>query len=815
MNISLNWLKKYIDINLSVKELSEILTNLGLEVGHIEEYVSVKGALEGLVIGEVKTCSKHPDADKLSVTTVDVGGETLLPIVCGAPNVAAGQKVVVATVGTKLYDGDEQFEIKKSKIRGEVSEGMICAEDEIGLGTDHDGIMILDANALVGSKAADYFNIYTDTILEVDLTPNRVDAASHIGVARDIVAYLKQTREIELKMPSVEGFKVDNDNNHIDVVVENNEACPRYAGITVSGITVKESPEWLKNSLKAIGQKPINNVVDITNFVLHELGQPLHAFDANKIEGKKVVIKTLASGTKFTTLDQTERELNEKDLMICNTQEGMCIAGVFGGAHSGVKNETTDIFIESAYFDSVYVRKTAKRHILNTDASFRFERGVDPNMTIVALKRAAMLVKEIAGGEISSEIVDVYPNPIEDFKVDVTFANIDRLIGKSIGNERIKTILKGLEIKIVNETAEGLSLQVPPYRVDVKREADIIEDILRVYGYNNVEIAESVKSTIQYAPTPDTNKIRNQVSDMLSASGFNEAMSNSLTKAGYYDNMESYKAEEVVKILNPLSQDLNGMRQSLLFGGLEAVANNANHKNGDLKLYEFGNCYSFHAEKEADNSLAKYSEGMQLAFFLAGQKETTNWNTKDEPSNFFELKLYVEKTLKSLNYSVDSLKVSETEGDVFAYGLTYGVKKNVLVKFGSVSKKLLKKMDIDFEVFYAEFDWNNVIKWMPKAKAYVEIAKFPAVKRDLALLLDKKVKFAEIKNIALQAERNLLKEVSIFDVYEGKNLPDHKKSYAVRFIIQDETKTLNDKVIDKIMSKLISSYQKQLNAEIR
>ncbi len=815
MNISLNWLKKYVDFDLSVSELSEVLTNLGLEVSSVEEYVSVKGAMDGFVIGEVKTCHKHPDADKLSVTTVDIGGETLLPIVCGAPNVAARQKVVVATVGTTLYKGNEELLIKKSKIRGEFSEGMICAEDEIGIGTDHEGILVLPADTKIGTKAADFFNIYKDTILEVDITPNRIDAASHLGVARDLAAFFKQSRACELKMPSVADFKIDNNSNKIEVVVENQEACPRYAGITVSGIEVKESPDWLKNFIQAIGQKPINNVVDVTNFILHELGQPLHAFDANKISGKKVIVKTLENGTNFTTLDAVERKLNEKDLMICNTEKGMCIAGVFGGAESGVKDETTDVFIESAYFDPIYIRKTAKRHILSTDASFRFERGIDPNITILALKRAAMLIKEIAGGEISSEIIDIYPNPIANFKVEVLYANIDRLIGKKLGNETIKNILTALEIKIISETETGLSLEVPPYRVDVKREADIIEEILRIYGYNNVEISTSVKSTIQFAPKPDPNKIKNAVSDMLSASGFNEAMSNSLTKAGYYDNSETYSAPKMVKILNPLSQDLNGLRQTLLFGGLEAVANNANYKNSDLKLYEFGNCYSFESENQGTDTLAKYKEGMQLALILSGNRIVTNWNTKEEPTNFYELKLYVEKVLSSLNYQITDLKVSENENDVFAYGLEYGVKKNKLVNFGLVSKKLLKLFDIDFEVFYAEFNWENVIKYMPKAPKYTEIAKYPAVKRDLALLIDKNIKFSELVHIAFQSERNLLKEVSIFDVYEGKNLPDGKKSYAVRFILQDENQTLTDKQIDKIMSKLIASYTKQINAEIR
>ncbi len=816
MNISLNWLKNYIDINMSVTELAETLTNLGLEVGSIEEYVSVKGGMEGLVIGEVKTCHKHPDADKLSVTTVDVGNGQILPIVCGAPNVAEGQKVVVATVGTTLYKGNDELVIKKSKIRGEFSEGMICAEDEIGIGTDHEGIIVLDRNTVIGSKAADYFNIYKDTILEVDITPNRIDCASHFGVARDLSAFLKQKGDCELKKPAIENFRSDNTNLSIPVIVENTEACPRYSGITVSNVAVKESPEWLKNYLQAIGQKPINNIVDVTNFILHELGQPLHAFDADKISGKKVVVKTLENGTKFTTLDSNERELAANDLMICNADNGMCIAGVFGGSESGVKEGTTSVFIESAYFDPVFVRKTAKRHGLNTDASFHFERGADPNMTIFALKRAALLIKEVAGGEISSEIIDVYPNSIEDFKVEVSYSNIDRLIGKKLGTETIKNIIKALKIKILTETSEGLSLEVPPYRVDVKREADVIEEILRIYGYNQIEISTDIKSTIQYAPKPDLNKIQNAVSEMLSSNGFNEAMSNSLTKAAYYDENETYRAENLVKILNPLSQDLNGLRQSLLFGALEAVANSAKYKNSDLKFYEFGNCYWYNSENfDTEKPLSKYNEGMQLALILTGNRTLANWNSKEELTNFYELKLYVEKILAKLNYSIDELKVSENESDIFSYSLNYGVKKHHLVHFGVVRKKLLQSFDIDFEVFYAEFDWQKAVKMMPEAKKYVEMPKYPAVKRDLALLIDKKIKFSEIENIAFQAERNLLKEVSIFDVYEGKNLPSDKKSYAVRFILQDENQTLTDKQIDKIMSKLMASFTKNLNAEIR
>lgn len=816
MKVSYKWLKDYIDIDLSSAEMDHILTQTGLEVGGIETIQSIKGGLEGLVIGEVKTCVAHPNSDHLSMTTVDVNGEELLPIICGAPNVAAGQKVVVATVGTVLYDGDDSFVIKKSKIRGEVSLGMICAEDEIGVGAGHDGIMVLPEDAVVGTPAKVYFNVEDDIAIEIDLTPNRIDGASHIGVARDLAAYLKQEKNIEYKIPSVDAFKVENNETPIEVVVEDQEACHRYSGVCINGITVAESPEWLQNRLKAIGLSPINNVVDITNYVLFETGQPLHAFDYAKVTGNKVIVKTLAGGTQFTTLDETKRELNEKDLMICNSEAPMCIAGVFGGLESGVSESTTSIFLESAYFDAVSVRKTARRHGLNTDASFRFERGTDPNITVYAMKRAALLIKEIAGGTISSEVIDLYPNPVADFKVEVSVDRIERLIGKKIGKETIKNILTALEIGIEKEDGDTLNLLVPPYRVDVKREADIVEEVLRIYGFNNVEVPNKVNASLSYAPKPDEHKLRNTIADLLSYGGFNEIMNNSLTKASYYEGLESLKLEETVRIFNPLSSDLNAMRQSLLFGGLECIAYNINRRNTDLKFYEFGKSYQHFVNPENENPVDNYFEKEHLGVFMCGNKTSANWNLKEEPTNFFHMKAFAENVLKRLGFSIDKLRVKETENDQFTEGLSYGVKKKVLVEVGMVSGKILKTMDIDVPVFYADFDWETVIAEATKNKVeYTEIPKYPAVKRDLALLIDKATSFAEIKTIAFNCEKNLLKSVSLFDVYEGEKLGADKKSYAVSFIIQDTEKTLNDKQIDKIMQKLIKSYQKQLGAELR
>ncbi len=816
MNISYNWLKTYLNIDLAPEKISEILTDLGLEVGSMEETQSVKGGLEGLVIGEVLTCERHANADKLSVTTVNVGGDEPLPIVCGAPNVAAGQKVVVATVGTILYSGDDSFTIKKSKIRGEHSMGMICAEDEIGLGKSHDGIMVLPADVEVGTLAKDYFKVESDVTIEVDLTPNRVDGSSHYGVARDLAAYLKQHQDdVQLTLPSVEAFEVNNTNYPVKVSVENTEACPRYCGVTISDVTIKESPEWLQNRLKAIGLTPINNVVDVTNFVLHEVGQPLHAFDGDEIAGDEVIVKTLADGTQFNTLDEVERELSDKDLMICNNKEGMCIAGVFGGIKSGVSNKTTKVFLESAYFNPVWVRKTAKRHGLSTDASFRFERGVDPNMTIYALKRAALLIKEVADGTISSEITDIYPSEIENFEVDVTYRNITRLIGKELSKETIKSILTALEIKIINETEEGLKLSVPPYRVDVQREADVIEEILRVYGYNNIEMPSSVNSTIVYSQKPDDHKSKNKVANQLTAQGFSEIMCNSLTKAAYYDNIEAYPRQDVVELANPLSNDLNGMRQTLLFGGLESIAHNVNRRNSDLKLFEFGNTYHFTASSEKTD-LNSYSETQRLALFLVGNRATANWNTPEQKVSFYDLKNNLENILVRLGLTFEDFSEEASKSDLFAEGICLKQGDKEIINFGLVCSKLLKAFDIDVPVYFSEINWDSILKKSSKkAITYTEIPKFPEVKRDLALVLNKEVKFEQVKAIAQKIEKKLLKRISLFDVFEGEKLGADKKSYAVSFILQDETKTLNDKQIDKIMNKLMSTYERDLGAIIR
>ena len=816
MNISYNWLKNYLNIDLAPEKVSEILTDIGLEVGGLEEVQSIKGGLEGLVIGEVLTCDKHPNADKLSVTTVNVGNEEALPIVCGAPNVTAGQKVVVATVGTVLYSGDESFTIKKSKIRGEQSMGMICAEDEIGLGTSHDGIMVLPADVKVGTLAKDYFKVESDLAIEIDLTPNRVDGSSHYGVARDLAAYLKQHQDnVALSLPSVEDFKVENTNYPVKVSVENTEACPRYCGVTISDVTIKESPEWLQNHLKAIGLNPINNVVDVTNFVLHELGQPLHAFDGDEITGDEVIVKTMPDGSLFQTLDEEERELSDKDLMICNAETGMCIAGVFGGIKSGVSEKTTKIFLESAYFNPVWVRKTAKRHTLSTDASFRFERGVDPNMTVYALKRAALLIKEVAGGSISSEVVDIYPKPILNFEVDVTYRNITRLIGKDLSKDTIKNILTALDIEITNETEEGLKLSVPPYRVDVQREADIIEEILRIYGYNNIEMPASVNSTIVYSQKPDDHKSKNIVANQLTSQGFSEIMCNSLTKAAYYETLESYPRHDVVELANPLSNDLNGMRQTLLFGGLESISHNVNRRNNDLKLFEFGNSYHFKAGGDKSD-LDNYTEEQRLTIFLVGNKSTVNWNTAEQKLSFFDLKNNIENILLRLGLSFNDFKEEETQSDLLAEGLSLSQGDKSVIDFGLVNSKLLKTFDIDTPVYFAEIKWDVILKKSSKKTVtYSEISKFPEVKRDLALVLDKDVKFERVKQIAQKTEKKLLKRVSLFDVFEDKKLGDNKKSYAVSFILQDETKTLNDKQIDKIMKKMMSNYERELGALIR
>lgn len=815
MNISLNWLKDYLKIDLGVEEICEILTSIGLEVGGYEKFESIRGGLKGLVIGEVKTCESHPDSDHLHVTTVDLGDGRLTPIVCGAPNVAAGQKVVVATIGTVLYDGDKEFVIRKSKIRGQESEGMICAEDEIGIGHDHAGIIVLPANTRVGMLAAEYYHITTDYTIEIDITPNRVDGASHLGVARDLAAFLQQKQDIHYTLPSVDAFKSDSNTAGISIEVQRPEACPRYAGVCIEGVKVQESPEWLQTRLKAIGLHPINNVVDVTNFILFELGQPLHSFDKDKIAGNKVIIRSFPNGTKFTTLDGVERELNENDLMVCNTEVPMCIAGVFGGLESGITENTTNVFLESACFDPVFVRKTARRHGLNTDASFRFERGTDPNIVIYALKRAALLIKELGGGQITSEIIDIYPQPIADFEVEVKYTHIDRLIGKAIGHDTIKKILNALEIKIVREEGDSLLLHVPPYRVDVRREADVIEDILRIYGFNNIEVPAKVNSTLSYSEKPDDFQLKNKISDLLAANGFNEIMNNSLTKASYFENMETYKPENTVLLFNPLSSDLNAMRQTLLFGGLETIAYNINRKNSNLRLFEFGKSYTFH-QKEGDNHLRQYKEEDKLALFITGNKTQASWNSKEQKTDFFNLKCYAEMLLTRLGFNTDSLSTDECKEDIYREGLTYSQNGKHIVSIGMLSHKALKTQDIGQDVYYAEFSWENILKAIKNHTiTFTPMPKFPVVKRDLALLLDKQVSFKEVRDIAMRTEKNLLKAVQLFDVYEGEKLGAGKKSYAVSFTLQDEEKTLTDKQIDKIMNKLMGTYKHLLGAEIR
>jgi phenylalanyl-tRNA synthetase beta chain len=815
MKLSYNWLKQYINIDLDYKKVAEILTDIGLEVEGIEEFQSVKGGLEGLVIGEVKEKGKHPNADKLSVTKVDVGGKELLNIVCGAPNVDKGQKVVVAPIGTKLYSGDESFEIKKTKIRGELSEGMICAEDEIGIGDSHDGIMVLEEKSEIGIPAKDYFKIENDIVFEIGLTPNRIDGASHIGAARDLAAFLGQEQDISYTIPSVEHFKIDNTKRPVEVIVENEEACPRYSGITVSNITVKESPDWLKNKLKAIGLSPINNIVDATNYVLHETGHPLHAFDCDKIDGDKVVIKTVQANTVFKTLDEEERKLHQDDLMICNSSKGMCIAGVFGGIDSGVMEGTKNIFIESACFNPVYVRKTAKRHMLNTDASFRFERGVDPNDTVYALKRVALLIQEIAGGEISSEIVDVYPNVVEPLKVSMKYKNIHRLIGKNIGNEKIKQILELLEIKVISSDDDELEVSVPTYRVDVQREADVIEEILRIYGYNNIEIPVHMNGSVSYVPKPNPEILKNNIAAYLSNVGFNEIMSNSLTKSTYYNLKDNLGEEKLVKLHNPLSQDLDVMRNSLLFGGLESIKHNINRRRSDLKLFEFGNVYSFEGDRNKANPVESYKQNENLALFLTGKRFALNWANNDGVS-FFDLKSHVDNILNYFAIDLSKLTTNSNINPIFSESISYTVNDKLVVKFGILSSEIMEAFDIEQEIFYADFEWPVLLKLAKKIKTqYTEIPKFPEVRRDLALLINEEVKFFQIKEMAINLERKLLKEVVLFDIYKGKNIEKGKKSYAVSYVLQDENKTLTDRHIDKIMNKFISTYKKELDAQIR
>ena len=820
MNISYNWLKEFVDFDLSPLELAEALTSIGLEVGGVEEIQAIKGGLEGLVIGEVLTCEPHPNSDHMHVTNVNLGTGEPVQIVCGAPNVAAGQKVVVATIGTKLYDGDECFTIKKSKLRGIESCGMICAEDEIGIGTDHSGIIVLPDDAVVGTPAKDYYNIKSDYVLEVDITPNRADACSHYGVARDLYAYLVQRGiPTALHKPSVDAFKVDNHDLDINVTIENGEACPRYAGITIKGVTVKESPEWLQNNLRMIGLRPINNIVDITNYILFAYGHPMHCFDADKIKGNQVLVKCMPEGTPFVTLDGVERKLSSRDLMICNTEEPMCIGGVFGGLESGTTEDTKNVFLESAYFHPTWIRKTARRHGLNTDASFRYERGIDPNNTIYILKLAALMVKELAGGEISSEIKDVSCKDFPPFRVELSYQRVNELIGKDIPTETVKSIVKSLEMEVVAETTEGLTLDVPQYRVDVQRDCDVIEDILRIYGYNNVEIPTTLKSSlVAETETDKSNKLQNLIAEQLVGAGFNEILNNSLTKAAYYDELSSYPAQNLVRLMNPLSSDLNVMRETLLFGGLESIARNANHKSPDLKLFEFGNCYYYREEKRnEEKALAPYSESYHLGLWLTGKDKQGSWIHADEENNAYMLKAYVENIFGRMGLRMRDLAIENLSADIYASAIvikTQGGKR--LAMLGSVTRKILKQFDIDNAVYFADINWIEVMRSIRSLKvSFKELPKFPAVRRDLALLVDKSVQFAQIEKLAFDADRKLVKAVNLFDVYEGKHLEPGKKSYAISITLQDEGQTLNDKAIDKVMQKIIKSLETQVNARLR
>ena len=820
MNISYKWLKEYVDFDLTPQEVCDALTSEGLEVDALEEVQSIRGGLKGLYVGKVLTCEAHPNSDHLHVTTVDLGKGEPQQIVCGAPNVAAGQKVIVADLGCVLYDGDNEFQIKKSKLRGVESLGMICAEDEIGVGTSHDGIIVLPEDAPVGQPAAEYYNLESDWLIEVDITANRADALSHWGVARDLYAWLVQNGyKTSLHRPSDEAFAVDNHDLPIDVVIENTEACKRYACVSITDCEVKESPDWLKNKLNAIGLRPINNIVDITNYVMMAYGQPLHCFDADMVTGHKIVVKTMPEGTPFVTLDGEEHKLSDRDLAICNAEEPMCIAGVFGGKGSGTYETTRNVVLESAYFHPTWIRKSARRHGLSTDSSFRFERGIDPNGTIYALKQAALLCKELAGGKVSMEIKDIYPEPLPNFNVDLKYDYVQQLIGKEIPHDTIKSIVTSLEMVIKAENAEGLQLEVPAYRVDVQRPCDVVEDILRVYGYNNVEMPEQLKSSLVIKGEEDQkHKLENLVGEQLVGAGFNEILNNSLTKAAYYEDLNCYPKDRLVGIVNPLSSDLNVMRQSILFGGLESIAHNANRKNPNLKFFEFGNTYQHFNEKaDAENPMKAYSEESHLGLWVTGKRVEGSWAHPDEQSSFYELKAYVINVLNRIGLPMGAVAFKESENNIFSKGITVENRGGkVLVEMGVVARNLQKKFDIDNEVYFADLYWNQLTKAVRKQKVgFKEISKYPAVSRDLALLLDKSVEFASVEQIAYNAERKLLKKVELFDVYEGKNLPEGKKSYAVNFILQDEQKTLNDKAIDAVMQKIIQNLKKQLNAELR
>jgi len=816
MNISYKWLKEYVDFTLTPQEVCDALTSTGLEVDALEEVQSIRGGLKGLYVGKVLTCEMHPNSDHLHVTTVDLGRDVPSQIVCGAPNVAAGQKVIVADLGCVLYDGDKEFQIKKSKLRGVESCGMICAEDEIGIGTSHAGIIVLPDDAVVGTPAAEYYHLESDWLIEVDITANRADALSHWGVARDLYAWLKQNGyETSLHRPGDEAFCVDNHDLPVDVVIENTEACKRYACVSITGCDVKESPEWLKNKLTTIGLRPINNIVDITNYVMMAYGQPLHCFDADMVTGHKIVVKTMPDGTPFQTLDGVEHKLSDRDLAICNAEEPMCIAGVFGGKGSGTYESTHSVVLESAYFHPTWIRKSARRHGLSTDASFRFERGIDPNGTIYALKQAAILCKELAGGKVSMDIKDVYPEPMQNPVVDLKYDYVHSLVGKEIPHDTIKSICQSLEMKVLAEDAEGLTLEVPAYRVDVQRPCDVVEDILRIYGYNNVEIPTQLKSSLVIKGDEDRkHKLANIVSEQLVGQGFNEILNNSLTKAAYYGEQQ----EQLVHIMNPLSSDLNVMRQTLLYGGLESIAHNVNRKNGNLRFFEFGNVYFFSPDRQNDDDpMQAYSEQYHMALWITGKRVEGSWAHQNEDSSFYELSAHVENILRRIGVEPGMLVRKKSENPVFSSAIAIENRGGkLLAEMGILGKNTLKALDVAQPVYYAELNWTALMKVVRnKQVLYTEISKYPAVSRDLALLVDQSVEFAQIEQIARQSERKLLKRVELFDVYEGKNLPAGKKSYAVNFILQDEQKTMGDKQIDAIMQKLIQNLKKQLGAELR
>lgn len=820
MNISYKWLKEYVDFDLTPQQTADALTSCGLEIDSLEEVQSIRGGLKGLYVGQVLTCEPHPNSDHLHVTTVDLGRQEAQQIVCGAPNVAAGQKVIVADLGCVLYDGDKEFTIKKSKLRGVESLGMICAEDEIGIGTDHAGIIVLPADAPVGQPAAEYYHLESDWLLEIDITANRADALSHWGVARDLYAWLVSNGyKTSLHRPTCDAFSVDNNDLPIDVEIENTEACRRYACVSITGCDVKESPEWLKQKLTTIGLRPINNIVDITNYIMMAYGQPLHCFDADMVTGHKIVVRTQPEGTKFVTLDGQEHTLGPRDLSICNAEEPMCIAGIFGGKGSGTYDTTHNVVLESAYFHPTWIRKSARRHGLSTDASYRFERGIDPNGTIYALKQAALLCKELAGGKVSMEIKDVYPSPMPDFHVELNYDYVDQLIGKAIGHDTIRRIVESLDMKVEAETEAGLSLTVPAYRVDVQRPCDVVEDILRIYGYNNVEIPTQIKSTLTNPTDEDRNHhLQQLISEQLVGCGFNEIMNNSLTKTSYYQDLNAYTAETTVNVVNPLSSDLGVMRQTLLFGGLESLGRNINHKSPNLRFFEFGNCYHYNpAKKNDEDPIKAYNEETHLGLWLTGKRVEGSWAHPDEVSTFYELKAYVHNILTRLGVQPGMIVTENSDNDIFAKALALRTRAGkTLVEMGIVSRKALKLVDVDNEVYFADIHWGNVVKAIRKNTVlYHDISRYPSVSRDLALLLDKAVTFEQVETIARQTEKKLLRSIELFDVYEGKNLPEGKKSYAVNFILQDEERTLNDKQIDAIMTKLISNLKSKLGAELR